>query len=153
MRQCSVAMLTKHHQPILSSAFRQDVLIPNASYLTSFSTVFTARRHASAVYVVVVSVCLSVTSRCSTETAKRRITQTTPQDLGKTQAGSPQRRRQMHVGLTGDFRQITRYNPKTLTVASVVDLIRSQVYHAEHPPLFAARLLGCSESRGFVSDS
>ena len=28
--------------------------------------------------VVCVSVCLSVTSRCSTETAKRRITQTTP---------------------------------------------------------------------------
>ena len=47
-----------------------------------------------------VSVCLSVTSRCSTETAKRRITQTKPhkpgtllfsdaEDLRKTQTGSP----------------------------------------------------------------
>ena len=62
--------------------------------------VFTARRHASAVYAVVMCVCLSVISRCSTETAKRRITQTTPhdsawtlgfgtEDLGETQTGSP----------------------------------------------------------------
>jgi len=39
--------------------------------------IFTMRFHASAVYAVVMSVCLSVTSWCSTETAKRRITQTT----------------------------------------------------------------------------
>jgi len=38
--------------------------------------VFTARRHASMVYAVVV--CLSVTSQCSSETAKYRITETTP---------------------------------------------------------------------------
>ena len=49
-----------------------------------------------------VVVCLSVTSRCFTETAKRRIMQTMPQDspgslfsdaenLGKTQAGHPNR--------------------------------------------------------------
>jgi len=31
-----------------------------------------------------VSVCLSVTSRCSTETAKRRITQITPDDRART---------------------------------------------------------------------
>jgi len=39
------------------------------------------------------------------------------------------------------------------TVASVVNLVRSQVYHSERPPLFAAGLLWCSASRGFVSDS
>jgi len=39
-----------------------------------------------------------------------------------------------------EFRQITRYNSKTSTVASVVNLVRSQVYHTERPPLFAARL-------------
>ena len=33
----------------------------------------------------------------------------------------------------GDFRQITGYNSKTLTVASVVNF----VYHTERPPLFA----------------
>jgi len=43
---------------------------------------FTARRNAIAVSAIVVclSVCLSVTSRCSTETAKRRVTQITPLD-------------------------------------------------------------------------
>jgi len=44
--------------------------------------VFTARCYASAVLAVglCLSVCLSVTSRSSTETAKHRITQTTPHD-------------------------------------------------------------------------
>ena len=31
-------------------------------------------------------------------------------------------------------RQITRYNSKTSTVASIVNLVRSQVYHTERPP-------------------
>ena len=44
--------------------------------------VFTARCYASAVLAMALclSVCLSITSRCSTKTAKRRITQTTPHD-------------------------------------------------------------------------
>jgi len=36
--------------------------------------------------------------------------------------------------------KITRYNLKTSTVASIGILVQSQVYHTEHPPLFAARL-------------
>jgi len=40
--------------------------------------VFTMRHHARAVYAVVV--CLSVTSRCCTETAKHRIAQKMPHD-------------------------------------------------------------------------
>jgi len=45
-------------------------------------TVFTSRRHASAVYTIVMcpSVCLSVTRRCSIKTVKPGITQTTPYD-------------------------------------------------------------------------
>ena len=39
---------------------------------------FTARCYASA--VLAMGLCLSVTSRCSTKSAKRRITQTTPHD-------------------------------------------------------------------------
>jgi len=66
------------------------------------------------------------------------------ENLGKTQAGSPQAPTEAPnaggVVKIGDFRQITRYNSKTSTVASVVNLIRSQVYHTERPPLFAARL-------------
>jgi len=54
-------------------------------------TVFTMTHHAMAVYAVVV--CLSVTSPCSTKTAKRRIMQTMQfsdaEDLSKTQTGSP----------------------------------------------------------------
>ena len=63
----------------------------------------TARRHASAVYAVVMClfVCLSVTRRCSTETTKscdhnkqrHTVAQTLyfsdAEDLGKTQTGSP----------------------------------------------------------------
>ena len=56
------------------------------SFEPSDLRLFTARCYASAVLAkglcpsVSVSVCLSVTSRCSTKTAKRRITQTTPRD-------------------------------------------------------------------------
>jgi len=48
----------------------------------------------------------------------------------------------MQVGQVkvGDFRQITRYNSKTSTVASAINLVWSQVYHTERPPLFAARM-------------
>ena len=49
---------------------------------TSVILVFTARCYASAVLAMALcsSVRLSVTSRCSTKTAKRRITQITPRD-------------------------------------------------------------------------
>ena len=49
---------------------------------TSVILVFTARCYASAVLAMALcpSVRLSVTSRCSTKTAKRGITQTTPRD-------------------------------------------------------------------------
>ena len=39
-----------------------------------------------------------------------------------------------------NFRQITRCNSKTPTVVSVANLVLSQVYHSERPPLLAARL-------------
>jgi len=49
-------------------------------------SVFTVWCYASAVLAMALcpSVCLSVTSRCSTKTAKRRITQTTPHDSPRT---------------------------------------------------------------------
>ena len=57
-------------------------------YDTLMLTIFTARCYASAVVAtglcpclcVCLCLCLSVTSRCSTKTAKRRMTQTTPHD-------------------------------------------------------------------------
>jgi len=78
----------------------------------------TARCYASAVLAMALclSVCPSVTSRSSTETAKRRITQTTShdspgtlvfgaKDLREIRPGSPLRERQMQVGWVkiGDF--------------------------------------------------
>ena len=78
---------------------------------------------------VSVCVCLSVsvTSRCFTKTAKRRITQTTPhdssgtlvfytKDLREIRQGSPPTGRQMQVGWVkiGDFQQIAGYISKTV---------------------------------------
>jgi len=50
----------------------------------------------------------------------------------------------------GNFRQITRYNVKASTIASVVNLVRSQIYHTERPPLFAARLICHDAARRVV---
>jgi len=79
---------------------------PNQHYLVTYDENYThsfrflPRDATLARYMPSSCVCLSVTSRCSTETTKRRITQTTPhdspglwfsdaEDLGKTQTGSP----------------------------------------------------------------
>jgi len=76
-------------------------------YCAQFSVIliFTARHYASAVYAM--ALCLSVTSRCSTKTAKDRITQTKPHDsssfvmpkiFAKFDLGHPLRGRQMQAG-------------------------------------------------------
>jgi len=98
--------------------------------------VFTARCYASAVLAMALclSVCLSVTSRCSTKTAKRRITQTTPHDRdssflkpkisAKFDRGHPLRGRQMQVGWVKivDFRQITGYISETVQDRRMVSI-------------------------------
>ena len=63
---------TVHSRP--TSATDSAPVAAPASLHSPSVTVFTARRHDSAVYAVVLclSVCLSITSRCSTETAKRK---------------------------------------------------------------------------------
>ena len=93
--------------------------------------VFTARCYAFAVLAMALcpsvrlSVCLSVTSRSSTKTAKRRITQTTshrdssfrmPKISAKFDRSHPLLGRQMQVGWVkiGDFRQINGYISKTV---------------------------------------
>jgi len=60
-------------------------------------------------------VCLSVTSRCSTKTAERRITQTTPRDtpkyakyLREIHPGSPSTRAP-NVGVVGQNRRLSTY--------------------------------------------
>jgi len=77
-----------------------------------------------------------------------------PKILTKLKRGYHQRRCQMQVRWVkiNDFRQTTRTRKKS-TVVSVVNLARSQVYHTERPSLFAARLLWCTASCGFVIDS
>ena len=54
--------------------------LPRSEILLSMALVFTARCYASAVLAMGLCPCPSVTSRSSTKTAKRRITQTTPHD-------------------------------------------------------------------------
>ena len=82
---------------------------------------FTARRYASVVYAMALclSVCLSVTSRCSTKTAGGRITLTvvhnSPESLvfwwQRSPRNSTLQGRQMQVGWVtiGDSRKITGY--------------------------------------------
>jgi len=95
--------------------------------------------------------------------AKRRIAQTTPHDSSGSLVFRYRRSRQNsnipNWGAKCRWGRLnletfdkTRYKSKTSTGASVVNLVQSQVYHTERP-LFAARLLWCSASHGFVSDS
>jgi len=97
-----------------------------------------------------VSVCPSVTSRCSTEMAKCRITQTMPYDSPGTLVFWCQKSRQNsnRVSPNGGAKcRWGRFSAGAVAenwrrlMRSVVSLARSQVYCTEHPPyLFAARL-------------
>ena len=71
-------------------------------YLWDYTYIFTARCYASAVLAMGLcpSLCLSVTSRCSTKTAKRRITQTTPHDSPGTLVFGRQRSPRNSTGVT-----------------------------------------------------
>ena len=107
------------------------------------------------------SVCPSVTSRCSTEKAKRRITQTTPHDsLGTLVFWCP-KSWQMSNGVTPNGGAKCRWDRLNagavaanwrLSSPSVVNLVRSQVYHTERPLLFAVRLPWCSSSGDIDSE-
>jgi len=91
------------------------------------------------------SVCLSVISPCSTETTKRRSTQTTPHDSPGTLVYSCRRSRQNSNGVTHNGGAKCRWGRlKLATFDKSLAITRkhrsSQVYHTERPPLFAARL-------------
>ena len=106
-----------------------------------------------------VSVCLSITSQCSTETAKCRITQITPHDSPRTfltpkisaklkrdhpNGGAKCRCHRLNAGVVAENWQ--------LSMQSVVNWAQSQVYHTQHPRyLFAARSPWCSGSCGLFS--
>jgi len=120
--------------------------------------------HASTVYAVVV--CLSVTSRrrCSTETAKSRMTQTMPpdsprtgtEDLGITQTGHPNGGAICRWGRsTQTWRLSTTNLPVTwkCRLSQALSTWFGSKYHTERPLLFAACLPWCSASCGFVGDS
>ena len=62
--------------------------------------IFTARCYASAVLAMGLCLCLSVTSQCSTKTAKRRIAQTTPHDSPGTLVFGCQRSPRNSTGIT-----------------------------------------------------
>ena len=108
---------------------------------TPHHSVFTARCYASAVLAMgpcsSVCVCLSVsvTSRCSTKTAKRRITQTTPHDTPESLVFWRQSLREIRLGSPptgapnaggvvkiGDFRQMTGYISKTVKDRHIVSI-------------------------------
>ena len=114
--------------------------------LEYFSGFFAARRRASDRIVCShVSVCQSVTSWCFTETAKHRVTQTTPrhspwtlafwsvvEDLVKTRNWGGVAWGRFSGGAVAANRRIS--------TRSVNNLVLSQVYHIERPSyLVAAR--------------
>ena len=108
-------------------------------------------------------VCPSVTSRCFTETAKRKITQTMPHNRPGTlvfccwkswqnsNAVSPNGGAKCRWGRLNAGAVAANWQ---LSMRSIVNLVRSQVCHTGHPSyLFAARSSWCSALRGFVCDS
>jgi len=127
--------------------YRQNSRLPYAQWTFS---IFSPRDATLARYMPSSCVCLSVTSRCFTETAKCRIKQTTlhtipmdlvSEDLGKTQTRSPPTEAPNACGVGSNWRLSTKNSlSKTSTVSSVVNLVRSQ----ERPPLFAACMPWCS---------
>jgi len=101
----------------------------------SFRDIITARCYASAVLAMDLCPSVSVTSQCSTKTAKRSITQTTntiPQkllfsdakDLREIRPGTPPTRASNAGGVVriGDFPQITGYISKTVKDRHIVSI-------------------------------
>jgi len=107
-----------------------------------FSIIFTRAKLASTgISCRRMSVCLSVTSRWSTETAKCGITQTTPHESTGTLVFWCQKSRQNSNRLIPNRGVKCRRGCWKFAVSmrSVVNLARSQVYHTERPRyLFAA---------------
>jgi len=104
--------------------------------LSPSSSLLLARRYSAGVSCRRVSVRPSVTSRCSTETTKRRITQTTPHDSAGTLVFCCRRSRQNSNGITpngGAKCRRSRLDAAAtaanwrLSTWSVVNLVRSQV--------------------------
>ena len=89
---------------ILTLSFQASFNPPSLQILPTVAFLFTARCYASAVLAVglcpSVSVSVSVTSRSSTKTAKRRITQTTPHDTPGTLVFGCQRSPRNSTGIT-----------------------------------------------------
>ena len=109
------------------------------------------------------SVCLSVTSWCSTETPKHRIIQTMPHRSPGTLVFWCQKSWQNSNGVTpnggtkcrwGRLNAVAVPENWRLSMQSVVNLVRSQVCHTEQPRyLLTTHLPWCSTSRGFLRDS
>ena len=123
-------------------------------YLSSMCSIFT---HAALAGAGISCRCVSVQlSKCSTETAKRRITQTVPHNSPGTlvlwcrkswqnsngvtrNGGAKCRCGRLNAGAVAEKWRLSTWS------VSIVNLVWFQVYHTERPPcLFAARLLWCS---------
>ena len=130
----------------------------NFPYWTLWNNYWRDRELARLLAVVVclsvrLSVRPSVTSRCSTETAKRRIMQTTPPgspENGRTVVFWCPKSRKIQMELYPNRGAKCRWGRLNvgkaaenwqLSTRSVVSLARSQVYHSERPP---ARSPWCS---------
>ena len=96
---------TQHRHCYFDNRIIQHILLVNVHYTQHFfigfyRAVLCIRGTSHGPVSVCPSVCLSVTSRCSTKTAKRRITQTTPHDTPKTLVFWYQRSPRNSTGVT-----------------------------------------------------
>ena len=118
---CDRQTQTDRHRPMASTALAQHRPVKNYASCAVFDIkrvicqkllIFSARCYASAVLAMGLCPSVSVTSRSSTKTAKRRITQITPHDSPGTRflkpkisakfyRSHPLRGRQMQVGWAG----------------------------------------------------
>jgi len=130
----SIPSPPRSFRPALKPSFRAN---PYHRSLPFYRAMLCIRGTSHGPVSVSVCRCPSVTSRCSTKTAKRRITQTTPHDTpgilvfccqrsprNSTGVMHPLRGRQMQVGWVkiGDFRQITGYISKTVQDTRIVSI-------------------------------
>jgi len=91
-----------------------------------------------------VSVCLSVTSRCSTETAKRRITQTTPRDSPGVLVFRCRKYRQNSKGVTPNGGTKCRWGKLNAGAACKLATFDAKLYQLSSVASLSHRLFVCS---------
>jgi len=163
---CRVSQVVRQRVPHRRTSHRESLPVVSSNN----EVVFTARRHGSAVFAIVVclSVCLSqvgvLLKRLNVGSHKQRpardcsflvpkISRQNSNGVAPTEAPNA-------GGVGYNWRLSTSASLLTMTLnldrrrrCQLTSVVPMYFYHSERPPLSAARLPWCSASRGLVSDS